>query len=280
MRFGLMRISRPYTMDFTTTDVYSQVKRETADGFEVVVLPSGSTLYRTDRPGQESPPPSLELFLGDRQMVTEFYGNEGSEGRTLSSYTTTTPTKLMVFTLANLTALATGGEFSFINEWYLAPREHLPPSVFERMQGPLADLGKQAETPIVIPAKSLPKTSGYTNYTNRELARIVCKRGFDGWIVFPNSVVEYDPPTYRPRLAAVYSPEVLLCKGAEVATREFKGSLTGGRRRTTTRRWKMSRKMSRAYCKRTPCRRMGFTQRASCRPYKNCFTRTRGRSRY
>lgn len=35
------------------------------------------------------------------------------------------------------------------------------------------------------------------------------------------------------------------------------------------------RKMSRKYCKKTPCRKMGFSQRASCRPYKNCFTRRR-----
>jgi hypothetical protein len=33
------------------------------------------------------------------------------------------------------------------------------------------------------------------------------------------------------------------------------------------------RKMSRKYCKKTPCRKMGFSQKASCRPYKNCFTR-------
>ncbi len=39
------------------------------------------------------------------------------------------------------------------------------------------------------------------------------------------------------------------------------------------RKWKMPRKMSRKYCKKTPCRKMGFTQRSSCRPYKNCFTR-------
>jgi len=42
----------------------------------------------------------------------------------------------------------------------------------------------------------------------------------------------------------------------------------GGRRRTR-------RPMSRKYCKKTPCRRMGFTQKASCRPYKNCYTRHR-----
>ena len=43
-------------------------------------------------------------------------------------------------------------------------------------------------------------------------------------------------------------------------------------------RWTMPRKMSRTYCKKTPCRKMGFTQRSSCRPYKNCFTRRARRS--
>ena len=47
-------------------------------------------------------------------------------------------------------------------------------------------------------------------------------------------------------------------------------STKGGR---TRRRFKKKRLMSRKYCKKTPCRRMGFTQKASCRPYKNCYTR-------
>jgi hypothetical protein len=37
------------------------------------------------------------------------------------------------------------------------------------------------------------------------------------------------------------------------------------------------RKYSRKYCKKTPCRKMGFTQKASCRPYKNCFTRRKSK---
>jgi len=49
-------------------------------------------------------------------------------------------------------------------------------------------------------------------------------------------------------------------------------SLRGGLK---TRRFKKKRLMSRKYCKKTPCRRMGFTQKASCRPYKNCYTRRR-----
>jgi hypothetical protein len=44
--------------------------------------------------------------------------------------------------------------------------------------------------------------------------------------------------------------------------------------------FKMPRKYSRKYCKKTTCKKMGFTQRASCRPYKKCSTRkTRGRRR-
>ena len=41
--------------------------------------------------------------------------------------------------------------------------------------------------------------------------------------------------------------------------------------RNKTRRFKKKRLMSKAYCKKTPCKRMGFTQKASCRPYKNCY---------
>lgn len=35
--------------------------------------------------------------------------------------------------------------------------------------------------------------------------------------------------------------------------------------------FKKPRKYSQSYCKSTPCSKMGFTQRASCRPYKNCY---------
>jgi hypothetical protein len=42
----------------------------------------------------------------------------------------------------------------------------------------------------------------------------------------------------------------------------------GGRTRRT---FKKPRLMSKSYCKKTACRKMGFTQKASCRPYKNCY---------
>jgi len=36
-------------------------------------------------------------------------------------------------------------------------------------------------------------------------------------------------------------------------------------------KYKKPRKYSKSYCKKTPCKDMGFTQKASCRPYKNCY---------
>ncbi len=36
-------------------------------------------------------------------------------------------------------------------------------------------------------------------------------------------------------------------------------------------KFRKKRKYSQSYCKSTPCDKMGFTQKASCRPYKNCY---------
>lgn len=36
-------------------------------------------------------------------------------------------------------------------------------------------------------------------------------------------------------------------------------------------KFKKHRKFSKSYCESTPCDKMGFTQKASCRPYKNCY---------
>jgi hypothetical protein len=61
---------------------------------------------------------------------------------------------------------------------------------------------------------------------------------------------------------------------AEIAKANAAAPATQGKGRSRRRKsYKMPRKMSRKYCKKTPCKKMGFTQRSSCRPYKNCFTR-------
>jgi len=36
-------------------------------------------------------------------------------------------------------------------------------------------------------------------------------------------------------------------------------------------KYNKKRKMSKSYCEKTSCSDMGFSQKASCRPYKNCY---------
>ena len=224
-------------MHFIDESVYDQLKREKEGDFDIAVLPERSTLYRTSTRGvpTESTSP---VFLGDWTMVKSFYGNTGAESRTLFQYTTTKPAKLMVMTLASLKALAAGDETGFVQRSYLDYREKLPPSVFERIQSPLGVLGAKPDTPIIVPAETTGE--GPEGYANRDLAKLVCARGFEGWVVFPNSVVEYDPPPKRQqgrRQAAVYSPEVVLCPGAGgPLTIVDYGKLKGGRRPKKTRK--------------------------------------------
>ena len=49
------------------------------------------------------------------------------------------------------------------------------------------------------------------------------------------------------------------------------------KKKTNKNVYKSPRKMSRKYCKKTPCKKMGFSQKASCRPYKNCYRKSQRR---
>jgi len=78
-------------------------------------------------------------------------------------------------------------------------------------------------------------------------------------------ITEQDPRYYKFKQEAL----ALKKKFEKIASEIVYENPSGGRRKT--RRFKKKRLMSKAYCKKTPCRRMGFTQKASCRPYKNCY---------
>ena len=72
-----------------------------------------------------------------------------------------------------------------------------------------------------------------------------------------------------------FKPEALALKEKfeEIAPKIVYDNPGGGRRKT--RRFKKKRLMSKAYCKKTPCKKMGFTQKASCRPWKNCYRKSK-----
>lgn len=98
--------------------------------------------------------------------------------------------------------------------------------------------------------------------------------GFEIRLYSDKAVCLYEPVLLRAYIATTPYPDEKKKYEDQLHRAENDFTLytpTGGNRRKT-RRYKMPRKMSRAYCKKTPCRKMGFTQKASCRPWKNCFT--------
>lgn len=97
-------------------------------------------------------------------------------------------------------------------------------------------------------------------------------------------LAQYNPnPTYRHYLALIawaYMPSKKPAnKPARSSKAEAGAARTSKAKKRTTKRnkagkvMKMPRRYSKAYCLKTACDKMGFTQRASCRPYKNCYNK-------
>lgn len=52
---------------------------------------------------------------------------------------------------------------------------------------------------------------------------------------------------------------------------DIKGKIAEKYESEMTEEYEKPRKMSKSYCQSTSCKDMGFSQKASCRPYKNCY---------
>lgn len=98
-------------------------------------------------------------------------------------------------------------------------------------------------------------------------------------------MAQYNPnPTYRHYLALIawaYMPakkpvergstKRSRTRGKQSARGSAKKSARTPVKRSGKAKYSMPRKYSKAYCLKTACNKMGFSQRASCRPYKNCY---------
>ncbi len=245
-------------MDFTTPAAYAGLTVQDSNGWQTVVLPAGSTVYRADPAGKRTPSEGVPNFFSDKESIRPYMRGK-SEAETVTSYKTTKDLTLFVMTAANVTAVAGMDEYAdFMNNSYIVEVEDEDGNQM---------IAVEPSTPLKV-----TKTGKVLEYTNRKFAEIVCKLGFEGWIALPDTdlgQLNIDMDYYREtgelaKRVNPYTPEIVLCDW-KTAT----ASAAGG--------FKMPRKYSRKYCKKTPCKKMGFTQRSSCRPYKNCFTRRRGR---
>lgn len=243
-------------MDFTTPAVYAGLKVDDSNGWETVVLPAGSTVYRADPMGKRQPSQGVPNFFSDKESIRPYMRGK-SEAETVTNYTTTKPLRLFAMTAGNVNAIAGMDEYAdFMQDSYMV-------AVIDEDGNEV--LAVEPATPLKV-----TKTGKVLEYSNRKFAEIICKLGFQGWVALPNTdlkqlnldVAHYQSTGELVKRVNPYTPEIVLC--------DWKAATTGG--------FRMPRKYSRKYCKKTACKKMGFTQRSSCRPYKNCFTRRARRS--
>jgi hypothetical protein len=238
-------ISNGTVMDFTSLEAFSQLEVVKDDrGYDVATLPVGAKVYRGDARGRKKdtgPNENLPAFFSDIEIATLYskpktdmdYAEQDWEREKdpkwspVTSYVTTKPARLFVMNHSNFTTLSDQQETDepkhFIWMNYLS--KSVPHRLVEHFKK-FMNVPVTMDTGIITPYTTRGRLDGFTDYSNRKLARMVCAAGFDGWVAFPRSLIEEVGNT-----TAVYNHEIMLCNWAVVSKR-----VSGGRRKKTRRR--------------------------------------------
>ena len=223
-----------------------------------VLLPVGSVWYRADRQGAKSPSTEVPAFFTTKELLAPykkpFPGKPNLGDATVSTYTVTKEAKLFHMTLNSIIALfqnpaLTKEEKELVAHWFQLPEE---------------------SPPYIFPAFTRPENLGgeFPNYANRRMAALLCRLGFDGWIVKPfnpekkEGVLQVSVGKVKqiqdsiPQLKAVplmdlvhhmaekapdavlvpYSAEIMLCKWDSIMNRTAGGTRKTRKTRKSTRR--------------------------------------------
>jgi hypothetical protein len=206
--------------NFTFKDKHTFFELEAGEDFKkgdgpelpTIMLPIGSVIYRADHAGARQPSGEVPAFFTNRGS-TRAYRRRGKG--TLSSYVTTKEARLFDLNLNSLFELRpyiTKAADRTVFENYLIKvggQWAVNPSFFTPR-----DLAEYQAKKVVFP-----------NYLNRRMAEIICRLGFDGWVVKPYDV---DKKTGLIQLSLTllasgedplieYTPEVMLCGWKEFA---------------------------------------------------------------
>lgn len=121
------------------------------------------------------------------------------------------------------------------------------------------------ETPLYWAADNVPDEDGDVAFRMRNIIALLLKHGAD-----PERI---DVPEYREKIDPIKAKldlvkEVPLLPGIGVEYQKARDRFEG---KTGGKSYKFPRRFTRKHCMSKPCKRMGFTEKASCRPYKNCY---------
>ena len=196
--------------------------------YPIVVLPVGTVLHRADRTGATTPSDAVPAFFGNRKSIEVYAGTKGDEA--YSSYKVMKPLHLFEMNFNSLRDLIfhpgmTDEDITLLKSYYRIEKGFVLPTIItskENMKGPHPD------------------------YMNRKMARLICRLGFDGWIVMPFNVKKRKGLTQfvlSRKEEVPYMPEVMVCRWSEHMER-LPAAIKGGRRQTRrrSRRMRQTRK--------------------------------------
>jgi hypothetical protein len=160
----------------------------------------GSILLRKDRMGIAST--DVPAFFSDLESIAVYSGNT-------SYYKVKQQPRLLLLNPQTIMDLY---ERAKTKEDQLTIHAYMNPPINEKTVYSVEFNEKDA---IVQPTGFLSrkdldeyKTNGHGLYINRRMANLVCKLGYDGWLVMPGALYQYVPS----RNAVVpYAPEIMLC---------------------------------------------------------------------
>lgn len=193
--------------------------------FPTVTVPVGTIMYRGDKGGAQLPAAGLPVFFGNKNSVGIY---AAKNEKNISKYRVTKTLKLLELNLNTVYALQ------------MALIAYMPPEFLgkdEKKQSLLKQLilmWSDPDSGIMKPSVPIgPKrASGHIPYLNRLMADIVCRLGFDGWIVFP-----YDPAKRQglTQMSIIhgevaYPPEIMVCAWTD----HMEHIIGGGRMRGKT----------------------------------------------
>lgn len=176
-----------------------------------LVVPEGSTVYRADATGAQSPSNAVPAFFSNNTSITVY--KRGKE-ENVSKYRTIRDMRLFQMSIQNLKTL-----------YAVHPSLTSEDKEFLKLY-----LSKQAEGAV------LPIYPTKDRYLNRSIANIVCRLGVDGWIVQPyqaglSGMLDY---SIVRRNIKPYTPEIMVCKWTDCMARITEG----GKKRTRRTRGK------------------------------------------
>lgn len=187
--------------------------------FPTVTIPVGTIMYRGDKGGAQLPAAGLPAFFGNKNSVGIY---AAKNEKNISKYRVTKTLKLLELNLNTVYALQK------------ALIAHMPAGFLTEDEMELVFVWHDIDSGTIRPSIPIgPKgADGHIPYLNRFMADLVCRLGFDGWIVFP-----YNPAKQQGLIQmsvihglVQYSPEIMVCHWTD----HMEHIIGGGRMRGKT----------------------------------------------